>query len=89
MQGVFLSLIFELQVCERYVADDGINAAFGQPRVAEVFDADVLAGVECFRNPPRDGIHFNADEVRPLWRLAHEVAGAATRLQDRGPLGHA
>ena len=40
-------------------------------------------------DPPRDGIHFNADEPCSRLAVAHEVACAASRLQDRGVGGHA
>ena len=89
VQGKLLAAILELEVGERHIADDGVDAAFGQACVAEVLDADVLAGMERFGDPPRDGIHFNADEPRPRSTVAHEVAGAASWLQDRGVGGHA
>ena len=89
VEGVFLSLVVELQVGERHVADDRVDAPLGQLRVAEVLDADVLAGVDRFRNPPRDGIHFYPDEACPRPAPAHEVAGATAGFEVRGPLGHA
>ena len=46
VQGELLPLVVELEVGERHVADDGVDAVLGQLGVAEILDADVLAGVE-------------------------------------------
>ena len=46
-------------------------------------------GMECPGDPARDGVQFNADEAMSRLALAHEVAGAASRLQDGGVGGHA
>ena len=89
VQGQFLPLVFELYVSKRNVADNSVDAVLGQAGIAEVFDADVLAGVNCFRNPPRDGIHFNADEACIRRAISHEIAGAASRFQNGCFLGHA
>ena len=82
-------MIVELEVGERHIADHGVDAPLGQPGVAEILDADVLAGVERFRDPPRDGIHFNADEAVGRFAVAHEIAGAATGFQYGGALRYA
>ncbi len=66
MQGELLPAIIELKVGERHIADDCVNAVLGQLRVAEVFDADVLAGVKRLGDPAGDGIHLDADERWPL-----------------------
>ncbi len=38
--------ILEFDVCEGDVADHGIDAVLGQAGIAEVFDADVLIGIQ-------------------------------------------
>ena len=38
-----LAVVLELHVGERRVPDDGVDAPLGEPRVAEVLDADVVA----------------------------------------------
>ena len=43
VQRQLLPVIIELQVGERDVADHGVDAVLGQPGVAEVLDADVVA----------------------------------------------
>src|ERR1700733_5483326 len=89
MQGELLPAILELEVGERHIADDCVEGSLRQARIAEILDADVLAGMERSSDPPGDGIQFNADEPRPRLSVAHEVAGSASWLQDRGVGGHA
>ena len=48
--------VLELHVGKRRVPDDGVDAPLGEPRVAEVLDADVVAGV---RGPWRFGPRAN------------------------------
>ena len=56
VQGQLLPVIVELEVGERHVADHGVNAVFGQSRVAEILDADVVVGVDA---PWRCGRRWN------------------------------
>ena len=89
VQGELLAAIVELQVGERHVADHRVDAVLGQLGVAEVLDADVLVGVERLGDAAGDGVQLDADEAHPFLALAHEIAGAAAGLQDRGVVGHA
>ena len=89
VQGQLLAAIVELEVGERHIADDGVNAVLGQFGVAEILDADVLAGVERLGDAAGDGIHLDADERVPPVAVAHEIARAAAGFQDRGIGGHA
>ena len=66
-----------------------VDAVLGQLGVAEVFDADVLAGVEGFGDAAGNGVQLDADEAHPFLALAHEIADAAAGFQDRGIAGHA
>ena len=45
MQGEARPVVVQPEIGERHIADDGVDAVLGQARVAEVFDADVVAGV--------------------------------------------
>ena len=56
VQGQLLAAVVELQVGERHVADDGVDAVLGQLGVAEVLDADVVLGVDA---PWRCGPRWN------------------------------
>ena len=66
VQGQLLAVIVELEVGEGHVADHRVDAVLGQLGVAEVLDADVLAGVERPGDAAGYGIQFNADEARSL-----------------------
>ncbi len=89
VQRELLPVVVELEVGERHVADHGVDAILRQLGVAEILDADVLAGMECLGDAAGDGIEFDADEAHARLALAHEIAGAASGFQDRGTLGHA
>ena len=45
MQGEAHPVVVQAEIGEGHIADDGVDAALGQAGVAEVFDADVVAGV--------------------------------------------
>ncbi len=81
--------VVDLHVGERRVADDGIDAALGQPGVAEILDADVGVGVQGTGDAARHGIQLDADEPHASRGLGHEVADAAAGFEHRGPVGHA
>ena len=87
VQGQLLAAIVELEVGERHVADHGVDPVLGQLGVAEILDADVLVGMQRLGDAAGDGIQLDADEARPFLALAHEIAGAAAWLQDRGVAG--
>ena len=89
MEGQLLPLVVELEVGERHVADHRVNAVFGQLRVGEALDADVVFGVERLGDAAGDAIQLDADESRPFPALAHEIADAAAGFQDRGVAGNA
>ena len=89
MQGELATVVSELETGEGHVADHRADTALGQPGVAEILDADVLAGVQGLGDPPGGRVQLDADETRPLRGLAHEIARTAAGLQDRGIAGHA
>ena len=77
MERQLLPAIVQFDISERHIADDRVEAAFGQACVAKVLDADVLLRVKCFGNAPGDQVQLDADEAHPVPRHAHEVARAA------------
>src|SRR5262249_6593413 len=56
--------------------------SFGQLGIAEILDADVLAGVKRLGDPPGDAVQFHANETHVLGSQVEKSPGAATRLQD-------
>ena len=58
VQRQLLPVVIELEVGERHVADDGVDAAFGQLGVAEILDADVLVGVQRLGDAAGDASPF-------------------------------
>ena len=84
VQRVLLSAVFELDVGERNIAYDGVDAILREFRVAVVLDADVVFGMKGPGDATGDRIHLDADKPSsgPGW--IHEIADAATRFQDRG-----
>src|SRR5579884_1957458 len=84
MQGQLLAVIVELEIGERHIADHGVDAVFGQLAVAKVLDADVVLRIERPGDAAGDAVQLDADELRSRPCLAHEIADAATRLQDGG-----
>jgi len=79
--------VVELEVGERDVADDRVDAAVRQLRVPKTLDADVLLRVDRLGDAAGDGIEFDADEPLSWLAVAHEVADAAARFEDRGVAG--
>ncbi len=90
MQSQFLAVIIKVYVSKRHVADNGVDATFGQLGVAKTLDADILVGMEGTGDAAGDGIEFHTNVVVFLLLIeTHEVADAAARFQNRGPIGHA
>src|SRR6266566_2156949 len=89
MEGEAATGILEFEVCEGHVANDSVNAAFWQARIAEVFNADVLSGMQCTSDTPRQTVKLHTDETHPRRRQGDEVADPASGLQHGGILGHA
>jgi len=79
VQREFPAVVVELEVRERDVADDGIDAVFREFGIAEAFNTDVVAGMDCFGDAAGDGIEFDADE--PLSWLA--VARILRQLEEQ------
>ena len=90
MQGKLLAAIVELQVGERHVADDGVNAVFGQLacRGSSRCGCPGSGWSALAIRPEMESISTPMKRV-PGLAVAHEVAGAASWLQDRGIGGHA
>ena len=89
MQREACPVIVELEIGEGDIADDGVNAVLGQARIAEVFDADVVAGVERAGHPSREVIQFHADEAHAFRGVGQEVPdakpGSSTRASGSTP----
>src|SRR4051794_6927374 len=80
MQRKALTFVFELEVCERRVANDGIDLA--DTAFLETLVTDVLARMQRLRNASGDTIEFHTDEL--VWRgRERQKPGVSTaRLQD-------
>lgn len=67
------------------VADRGVEGGGGDPALLEAGGGDVRLGAEHLRDARRDRVELHAVEVQGEVgrREAHEVAGAAARLEDR------
>ena len=89
MQRQLLAAIVEADVGERRVADHRVDAPFGQLRIAEALDADVVLGMQGAGDAPGDGVQLDADESLPGRRVRQEIADAATGLQDGGVIRNA
>jgi len=72
MQGEALPAVVEFHVGEWHIPNHRVE--FGQAGVAEVLDADVLAGVKRPGDPAGDAVLLHTDEPHALWRVAHEIA---------------
>ena len=86
MQGELLAVIVEANVGEGDVADDRIDPVRGQAGPLEVLDADVGLRVQGSGDAAGDLVQLDADEAEVAGGVAEEVAGAAARLQDGGPV---
>ena len=84
-----LAVVLELHVGKRRVADDGVDARLGEPRVAEALDPDVVVREEGLGDSPRERVELDPDEVHPLGGEREEVPGAASRLKHRRVPRHA
>jgi hypothetical protein len=89
MQRKSLATIIELEICEGNVADRSVNASFGQRRVAEAFNADVVIGMKGFRDPSGNSVQLDCDEALSALSFAYEISDAAARLQNGGVVGNA
>ena len=78
-----------LDVGKGDVADDRVDAALGQARVAEVLDTDFLARMPRAGDAAGEAVELDADEMHVLRRLAQEASIAAARLEHGGMVGHA
>ena len=70
------------------VADRGVEGGGGDPALLEAGGGDVRLGAERLRDARRNRVQLHAVEVQGEVgrRQAHEVAGAAARLEDGGGL---
>ena len=68
-----------------HVADGGVEGRGGDPALLEAGGGDVRLGAERLRDARRDRVELHAVEVQGEvgGREAHEVAGAAARLENR------
>ena len=84
VQRQLLTVIVELQVRERHVADSGVDAPFGQLRVAEILDTDVVVGMQQLGDAAGNAVELNTDKAHFLGGMSYEVARAATRFEHLG-----
>ena len=88
MKGSFwLPCLIELHVRERGIADNRIDGR--KTTLLKWLDTDVLAGMERAGDPAGKSVFLDADEPHALRGVAHEIAGAAARLQHGGIGRHA
>ena len=80
MEGQTCARVLELEVRKRHIADHGVDAAFRETRIAEVFNTDVLARMQHAGDTPRQAVELHTDETHPRWGMGHEVADPAARL---------
>ena len=80
MQGEPCPVVVQPEIGERHVADDGINAVRWEADVAEVLDADVMAGVQHAGDTPRETVQFDADKAHACRSVGQKVADAAAGL---------
>ena len=88
MQGEAATGIHEFEVCEGDIADDSVNAVLRQTRIAEVFNADVMSGMQCACDTPGEAVELYTDEPHPRRGERYEIADAATGFQHGGILGY-
>jgi len=88
MQGEARPVIVQPKVGERHIADDGVDTALRQAGVAEVFDADVVAGVQRPCDAPGEVVQLHADEAHARRGVDQKVPNAAAGLEHGGIGGH-
>ena len=64
-EGEAATGIHEFEVSEGHVADDSVNAILRQTRIAEVFNADVVSGMQCACDTSGEGVELYTDEPHP------------------------
>ena len=89
MQGEAHPAIVQPEIGEGHIADDGVDAALGQTRVAEVFDANVMAGVEHACDTAGDAVELYPDETHGGGSQGEEIPDTAAWLQHGRIAGHA
>ena len=89
MQREFLPAIVEFEIGEGNVADGRVDAPFGQRRVAEAFNADVMIGMKGFGDPSGNSVQLDCDEPLSALSVPDEIANPASGLQDGGVVGDA
>jgi hypothetical protein len=69
--------------------DGGVwSPPLGQHRVAEVLDADVMAGVQCTGDASGETVELHPDEAHGRGSMGDEVADPTAWLQHKGVGGH-
>ena len=81
MQRQFDATMFQPDIGEWRIADHGIERPFGQLRIAEILDPDLMGRMFEACDPARDRIEFDADAPHARRCLGQEIPGAAARLQ--------
>jgi hypothetical protein len=64
MQGQAHAVVVQSEIGKRHIADDRIDGALGQAGVAEVFDTEIVAGVQHARHPSGEAV-----ELQPMKRI--------------------
>jgi hypothetical protein len=83
-----LTIVLQLHVRERDVADNGVDAVFRELGVAEVLDPNVVFGMPEPGDSPGDRVHLDADESCIGIGEAEEVPRTTARFEDRRVLGN-
>ena len=88
MQGEACPVVVQPEVGKRDIADHRVNAVRWEAGVAEVFDADVVAGVQHAGDTPGEAVQLHADEAHACRGVGQKVADAAAGLQHGRIGGH-
>ena len=90
VQGQLLPLVVELHVGERHVADHRVDAVLRAGVVSRKFSMRMSwSGWSALAIRPEMESISTPMKRAPGLPVAHEIAGAAARFQDRGVVGHA
>ena len=79
VQGKPVRAMLVADVRERHVADHSVDGR--KAAVPEIFDPDIMAGIERAGDPAGNAIHLDADKAHAGRRRSHEAPGSASRLK--------
>ena len=79
VQGKPVRAMLVADVRERHVADHSIDGR--KAAVPEIFDPDIMAGIERAGDPAGNAVHLDADKAHAGRCRSHEAPGSASRLK--------